>query len=70
MGGVYYSLHGDWHVWHLTFTNAIQAHILTDENPNGFLTINPLELAAYIAHLHMFAPGMAPLEHISKGVDN
>ena len=49
---------------------SIQAHILIDENPNGFLTINDLELAAYISHLHLFAPHMAPLEHISTGVDN
>ena len=70
MGGVCYSPHGDWHVWRLIFSTAIRAHILTDDNPNGFLTINDLELAAYISHMHLFAPRMAPLEHISTGVDN
>ena len=49
---------------------AIRASILTDKNPAGFLTINDLELAVYIAHLHLFAPRMAPLENISTGVDN
>ena len=70
MGGVCHSPNGDWHVWRLTFSTAIRANILTDKNPAGFLTINDLELAAYIAHLHLFAPRMAPLEHISTGVDN
>ena len=70
MGGVCYSPSGDSHIWRLTFSTAIRAHILTDENPNGFLTINDLEMVAYIAHLHLFAPHMAPLEHISTGVDN
>ena len=70
MGGVCRSPNGDWHVWRLTFSTTIRAHILTDANPTGFLTINDLELAAYIAHLHLFAPRMAPLEHISIGVDN
>ena len=41
-----------------------------DTNPTGFLTINNLKLAAYITHLNLFAPRMAPLEHISAGVDN
>ena len=70
MVGVCHSPNGDWHVWRLTFSTAICANILTDKNPTGFLTINDIELAAYIAHLHLFAPKMAPLEHISTGVDN
>ena len=70
MGGVCYIPAGDWHVWRLKFRTAIRANILTDENPNGFLTINELELAAYIAHLHLFAPRMEPLEHITTGVEN
>ena len=70
MGGVCFSPNGYWHVWQLTFSTAVRAYILTDENPNGFFTINNLELVAYIAHLHLFAPRMAPLEHISTGVDN
>ena len=70
MGGVCHSPNGDWHVWRLTFSTAIRANIITDKNPTGFLAINDLELAAYIAHLHLFAPRMAPLEHISTGVEN
>ena len=70
MGGVCHSPSGEWHVWRLTLNTAIQANILTNENPQGFLTINDLELAAYIAHLHLFAPRMAPLDHIATGVDN
>ena len=70
MGEVFHSPNEDWHVWRLTFSTAIRANILTDKNPAGFLAINDLELAAYIAHLHLFAPRMAPLEHISTGVEN
>ena len=70
MGGVCHSPTGDWHACRRTFSTAIRANILTDKNTAGFLTINDLELAAYIAHLHLFAPLMAPLEHISTGVDN
>ena len=58
------------HVWRLTFSTAIRSYILTDANPTGFLIINDHELAAYISYLHLFAPSMAPLEHISTGVDN
>ena len=70
MGGVCYIPSGEWHVWGLTFSTAIKANILTDENPQGYLTINDLELAAYIANIHLFAPFMAPLEQITTGVDN
>ena len=65
MVGVCYSPAGE---WRLTFSTAIQSNILTDENPQRFLTINDLELAAYISHLQLFAPRMAPLEHIAIGV--
>ena len=34
------------------------------------LQINNLELAAYMAHLYIFSPLMAPLEHISAKLDN
>ena len=36
----------------------------------GYLTINDLDLAAYIAHLHIFALLMVTLDHISNTVDN
>ena len=67
MGGVFYIPLGGWQVWRLTFSTTTQANILTDENPQGFLTINDLEMAAYITHIHFLAPRMAPLEHITKG---
>ena len=44
--------------------------LLTDENPSGYLTINDLEIAVYVAHLHNFAPLMDPLENISTRVEN
>ena len=70
MGGVCYSPSREWHVWWIAFSTTIRSHILTNKNPKGTLTINDLDLAAYIAHLHIFAPCMAPLEHIATGVDN
>ena len=53
MGGVCYIPDGDWHVWCLPCSTAIRAQILIDENPNGFLITDDLELAAYISHLHL-----------------
>ena len=44
--------------------------MLRDENPTGDVAINDLELAVYVVHLHIFAPLIAPLEHISTKVDN
>ena len=70
MGGVCYSPSGEWHIWQLTYITTIRTNILTDENPKGFLTINDLEMAAYIAHLHFLAPRMKPLKHITTEVDN
>ena len=70
MVGVCYIPSREWHIWRLTFSTAIRAKILTDENPQCFVTINNLELAAYITHLHLFYPCMAPLEHIATGFDN
>ena len=71
MGGVCHSPNGDWHVWRLTFSTAIRANILTDKNPTGFLTINDLVLAAYIAHLHLLiAIVVAPREQDRKSYDD
>ena len=44
--------------------------LLTEENIEGYLTINDIKLAAYVAHLHIFAPLMVPLEQISTILDN
>ena len=43
--------------------------LLTDNNPGGYLTPNESELAVYVAHLHLFAPNMSPLEYIRTMVD-
>ena len=61
MDGICHIPSGEWHVWRLTFSTAIRSILINDENPQGFLTINDLELEAYIAHLHIFAPKMSPL---------
>ena len=55
MDGVCYSPAGEWQEWQLAFSIAIQSNIIADDNPQGFLTINDLELAVYISHLHIFA---------------
>ena len=57
-------------MWWILFSTSIQANILTDEKPKGFLTINDLDLATYIAHLHLFTPWLVPLKYISTGVNN
>ena len=61
---------GEWHVWILAVDNSTKRRLLTDSNLGGKLTINDLELAAYVAHLHLFAPKMAHLEHIRTLVNN
>ena len=70
MGGVCYIPSVKWHVWRLTFSTPIRASILADKNPQGFFTINDIELVVYITHLHIFSPCMAPLEHIATGFYN
>ena len=47
-----------------------QHRLLTDDNPGGDMMIINIQLAAYVVHLHLFAPKMAPLEHIHTLVDN
>ena len=56
--------------WRLPVRNFIYQRLMSDDNPTGDLTINNMELSAYLAHLHIFAPLMVPLEHISTKVDN
>ena len=41
-----------------------------EDNQGGDLTINNIELAAYLSNLNLFAPKMAPLEQIHTIVDN
>ena len=44
--------------------------LLTDNNHGEDLTMNDLELAAYVVQLHLFAPTMPPLKHIHTLVHN
>ena len=45
-------------------------HLLTEETQSGDLTINDLDLAAYVPHIHILCLLMEPLNHISTRVDN
>ena len=60
----------EWNVWRLAVDSATKRRLLTDANPGRELTINNLELAAYVVHLHLFAPNMAHLGHIHILVNN
>ena len=44
--------------------------MLSKNNRDGNLTINDMELADYLTHIHIFLPLMAPLEHIATKVDS
>ena len=44
--------------------------LLTDNNHGEDLTMNDLELAAYLVQLHLFALTMPPLKHIHTLVHN
>ena len=46
------------------------SRLSTKENPQGYLTIINLQILAYVSHLHLFAPRMDPLEHISTRFEN
>ena len=70
MGVVCRSPTEEWNVWRLAVDSATKRRLLTDANPGRELTINNLELAAYIAHLHLFEPRMAHLKHIRTLVYN
>ena len=62
--------YGEWYVCILPFSSDVRIHLLKDNNPTGFLTINDLNMEVYVAHFHIFAPCMSPLEHISNRLDN
>ena len=61
MVGVCFNPLDECHLWRLAFSTTIKANMLTDKNPQGFLMINDLELAAYTTHLHLFTPCTDPL---------
>ena len=49
-----------------TTTNCV----LKEDKPNRDLTINNIDLTAYVTHLHYFFPFMYTLHHIAKKVYN
>ena len=44
--------------------------LIMEDNPRGYLTINNLDLAEYVIHIHIFAPLMKPLDRITTKVNN
>lgn len=44
--------------------------LLTEENPEGDITINDIDMAVYSSYLNIFAPLVEPLEHIYTKVEN
>ena len=65
MGGICQSPSGKWFVWTFLVEKSTSQSFLTEDNPS---TINDLELADYVSHIHSFAPIMAPLDNISTKV--
>ena len=70
MGGVLQIPSGQWFVCIITVVWNTEQRLHTDEKLFRDLTINYLELAAYVTHFHIFAPIMVPLEHVTTKVDN
>ena len=70
MGGIFHITEGQSFVWNLPIGKKKSHHLLTEENTEGDITINDLKIAAYVAHIHIFAPLVFPLEHISTRVNN
>ena len=71
MGGVCFIPTREWNFWRLAMDSYTKHHLLTDDNPGRYLTINDIELVAYVAHLHFFALKIPPpLDHIHTPVDN
>ena len=70
MGVICHSPIGQHFFWRLPAGRTTAQWLLSDANPGGDLVINDLELATYVTHQHIFAPLMAPLEHIKTKADN
>ena len=69
MGGICCSPKGEKVFWRLPVGKSTAWRLLSNDNLTVDLTIKDLELAAYMAHLHISVPLMVPLEHTTK-VDN
>ena len=70
MRGICRILTVKWHVWCLPISTATCQYFLKDDNPKGGLTINNLDLAGYVAPIHIFFPHIAPIKYNSTQVDN
>ena len=70
MGGLCRDPEGQYFVWRSPFSQDTQARLVSSSNPKGDVTTNDLELGALLIHILIFAPRMAPLEHIHTYVDN
>ena len=70
VGGVCFSSQVQWFVWRLSIGNMTAQRLLTGDNLGRNITINYLELVAYVSHLHIFSPFIPPLDHIVLQVDN
>ena len=70
MGGVCQSLSGQWFVWRLQVVENTAKILLTEEKPQWDLTINDLELAAYVAHLNFFSLLIKTLDQTTIKKDN
>ena len=70
MGGICCSPKGENFVWRLPVRNSTAKRLLREDNLTVDLAIKNLELAAYVEHLHIFAPLTEPLEHIATKVEN
>ena len=57
-------------MWRLPVGENTEKILLTEENRQGDLNINDLDLEAYVARHYMFAPLIKPLDNIATKVEN
>ena len=70
MGGVCHSPTRECHICTLAMDTSTSFCLFMDNSRSGDLTINDLELSAYVAHLHILALKTVPLEHIHTLINN
>ena len=70
MGNVCQDPEGQWFVWNSPFSDAMQARLVIDTNPIGDVTINDLDLSAFLAQVLLSNPNMETLAHIRTSVNN
>ena len=70
MGGVFHIPSIQRFMLRLPIGNTTVQRLLTYKNLDGYITMNDLYISAYVAHLHIFAPLMEPLDHIATKLDN